>query len=194
MRMSSQMLPQFDTVKFTDVWDNAADFATEYKGSGLHVTNSSISDDSAATLYYLLYAKYANNPIANFDINQFKYKVFSIIFEYGPTWEKRLAVQKALRDLTIDDIRLGSKAIYNQAMNPSTEPSTSTLEEITYINQQNTTNYKKGPLDGYAMLLNLLNTDVTKEFIDKFKVCFKVFVAPERPLLYVTEDEEDDGN
>ena len=105
-----------------------------------------------------------------------------------------MAVQKALRDLTIDDIRLGSKAIYNQAMNPSTEPSTSTLEEITYINQQNTTNYKKGPLDGYAMLLNLLNTDVTKEFIDKFKVCFKVFVAPERPLLYVTEDEEDDGN
>ena len=190
--MSSQMLPQFDTVKFTDVWDNAADFATEYKGSGLHVTNSSISDDSAATLYYLLYAKYANNPIANFDINQFKYKVFSIIFEYGPTWEKRLAVQKALRDLTIDDIRLGSKAIYNQAMNPSTEPSTSTLEEITYINQQNTTNYKRGPLEGYSALLELLKKDVTQDFLNRFQKLFKQFARPEKPLLYVTEEEEDE--
>lgn len=114
--------------------------------------------------------------------------------QYGPTWEKRLAVQKSIRDLTADDIRLGSKAIYNQAMNPSTEPSTSTLEEITYINTQNTTNYKKSPLEGYAMLLELLNTDVTKDFIDKFKVCFKTFVQPERPLIYVSEEDEDDGN
>ena len=111
--------------------------------------------------------------------------------EYGPTWEKRLDIQKAIRDLTLDDIRLGSKAIYNQAMNPSTEPSTSTLEEITYINQQNTTNYKKSPLDGYSMLLELLDTDVTKEFVDKFKICFKTFVSPERPIIYVSEDEDD---
>lgn len=124
--------------------------------------------------------------------------------EYGPTWEKRLDIQKAIRDLSVNyadindptkpSVFWGSKAIYNAAQNPSTEPSTATLEEITYINQQNTTNYKKSPLDGYAMLLELLDTDVTKEFIDKFKVCFKVFVSPERPLLYVTEEDEDNGN
>ena len=107
---------------------------------------------------------------------------------------KEISSSKAIRDLTADDIRLGSKAIYNQAMNPSTEPSTSTLDEITYINTQNTTNYKKSPLDGYALLLELLDTDVTKEFIDKFKVCFKVFVQPERPLIYVSEEDEDNGN
>lgn len=191
----NRMLPEYSTMIFTDVWNEAGDFAAEYKSSGLYITNSKVSDDSAATIFYLLYARYGNNPIANRDVNQFKYKVFATIMQYGPTWEKRLSVQKAIRDLTVDDIRLGSKAIYNQAMNPSTEPTTSTLEEITYINAQNTTNYKKSPLEGYSILLELLDTDVTKEFIDKFKVCFKTFVQPERPLIYVSEeDEEDDGN
>ncbi len=191
--MSNRILPEYSTMIFTDVWDDAGEFADEYEGSGLYIPNSHISDDSAATVFYLLYARYGNSPIANRDVNQFKYKVFATIMQYGPTWEKRLEVQKAIRDLTADDIRLGSKAIYNQAMNPSTEPTTSTLDEITYINAQNTTNYKKSPLDGYATLLELLDTDVTKEFIDKFKICFKTFVQPERPLIYVTEDE-DDGN
>lgn len=192
----NRMLPEFDTMKFTDIWDEAAEFVNDYKSSGLYNNVAKITDDSASMLYYLLYAKYGNSPIANRDVTQFQYKVFSIIFEYGPTWEKQLSVQKALRDLTVDDIRLGSKAIYNSALNPQTAPSTSALEELTYINQQNTTNYKKSPLEGYAMLLGLLSTDVTKAFIDKFKVCFKVFVKPERPLLYVTdiEEDEDDGN
>lgn len=191
----SRMLPEYSTMTFTQIWDEADDFVTEYKNSGLYITNSKVSDDSATTIFYLLYARYGNNPIANRDVNQFKYKVFATIMQYGPTWEKRLAVQKAIRDLTVDDIRLGSKAIYNQAMNPSTAPTTSTLEEITYINAQNTTNYKKSPLEGYSILLDLLNTDVTKEFIDKFKICFKVFVQPERPIIYVSEEEdEDDGN
>ena len=43
------------------------------------------------------------------------------------------------------------------------------------------------------MLIDLLNTDVTEDFIKKFNVCFKKFVTPERPLIYVEEDE-DDGN
>lgn len=192
--MSNRMLPEYSTMLFTDIWDEAAEFVSDYKSSGLYNNVAKITDDSASMLYYLLFAKYGNSPIANRDVNQFQYKVFSIIFEYGPTWEKQLSVQKALRDLTVDDIRLGSKAIYNSALNPQTAPSTSALEELTYINQQNTTNYKKSPLEGYAMLLDLLSTDVTKSFIDKFKICFKTFVTPERPLVYVTEDEEDDGN
>lgn len=189
----NRMLPEYSTMLFTDIWDEATEFVSDYKASGLYNNVAKITDDSASMLYYLLFAKYGNSPIANRDVNQFQYKVFSIIFEYGPTWEKQLAVQKALRDLSVDDIRLGSKAIYNSALNPQTAPSTSTLEELTYINQQNTTNYKKSPLEGYAMLLDLLSTDVTKSFIDKFKICFKTFVTPERPLVYVMEDE-DDGN
>lgn len=191
--MSNQMLPEYSTMLFTDVWDNDADFIADYKESALYDAHNCISDAAALRLFWLLFARYGNSPLANRDIHQFQYKVFSIIFQYGPNWEKELDVQYRLRALSEDDIRLGSKAIYNQALNPSTAPSTSSLEELNYINQQNTTNYKKSPLEGYAVLVDLLKDDITKIFIDKFGICFKKFVSSERPLLYVTEDE-DDGN
>lgn len=140
----------------------------------------------------MLYARYGNNPIANRDITQFKYKIFSVIFQYGPTWEKELAIQYNLRALDADAIRQGSKAIHNSALNPQTEPSTGSLDELTFINQQNTTNYKKSPLEGYALLMELLKKDVTNEFLNRFQKCFKQFVRPEKPLLYVTEEEEDE--
>lgn len=190
----SNMIPQYSTEKFTDVWDNAAEFVSDYKASGLYSQTNKISDESANTLFYLLYARYGNSPLANRDVTQFQYKVFSIIFQYGPTWEKELDVQFKVRSLTDEQIRLGSKAIYNQALNPQTEPSTAVLEELTYINQQNTTNYKKSPLEGYAILVDLLKDDITKIFVDKFNICFKKFVSNERPIIYVSEDEEDDGN
>ena len=188
----TSMRPEFDTVRFTQVWDDVDSFKDDYTDNGIP---TSISIASATTLYYLLYARYGNNPISNYDINQWKYKVFTIIFQYGPTWEKRLAIQERLRALSETDpeFRKGSKAIYNQAMNPATEPTTAQLDELTYINQQNTTNYNKSLMDAYAQLWTLLDTDVTEEFLKKFQKLFKQFVKPERQFIYVTEDE-DDGN
>ena len=83
---------------------------------------------------------------------------------------------------------------YNSALNPSDAPSTGTLEELDFINGQNTTNYKKSKMDAYGQLWDLLSTDVTEEFIVKFRNCFKQFVAPDRRWIYVTdvEEEEDD--
>lgn len=185
----NSMIPQYSTITFTDVWEDVDSFKDDYTDNGIPVT---ISLASATTLFYLLYARYGNSPIANRDVTQFKYKMFSVIFQYGPTWEKELDIQSKLRGLTDEQIRLGSKAIYNQALNPQTEPSTAALSELTYINQQNTTNYKKSPLEGYAILMELLKKDVTEEFINKFGRCFKKFVSNERPIIYVTEEEEDE--
>lgn len=201
----NRMIPQYSTMLFTDVWNNAEDFVTDYKESGLYdatsasVLNNSLSDAAATKLFYLLYARYGNSPLANRDVHQFQYKVFSIIFQYGPKWEKDLDIQvkvRALSDTTPGEgIFAGSRTIYNAAANPSTEPSTGTLDELTFINQQNTTNYKRSPLEAYAMLEDLLKDDISKLFVDKFAICFKKFVSNERPIIYVSEeDEEDDGN
>lgn len=188
--MSNSMIPEYSTIKFTDVWDEVNDFLYDYQNVGIPTTIAVAT--SATTLFYLLYARYGNTPLANRDVTQFKYKVFSIIFQYGPTWEKRLDIQAKLRALTDADILVGSKAIYNHAMNPSTTPSTGSLDELTYINDQNTTNYKKSKMDAYTQLWSLLRTDVTEELLKKFQKCFKQFVAPEQPTLYVSEDEDDD--
>lgn len=190
-------LPSYDTKLFCEIYDEASDFVTDYKASGLYDAtsghlNNSLSDEKATTLFYLLYAKYANNPIANLDENQFKYKMWSIIFKYGPAWEKKLDIQNKIRELTEDEIRLGSKAIYNHAYNPSTEPSTASLEELTAINEQNTTNYKKSKVDAYMALWQIVVSDVTEAFIKKFEPLFKQFVTPERTWIYVQELEDDE--
>lgn len=170
--------------KFSDIWGEVNEFTEDYNNSGL---SGAISDDTLSTLYYLLYARYGNSTIASSDENQFKYKVFSTIFMYGPTWEKRLEVQTKLRELSEEDLLAGTRQINNHSWNPSSEPSTSTLDELPTTNEQTSTKYKKSKLDAYAMLTSLLETDVTEEFIGMFKKLFLTVVEPELPLWYVTE-------
>ena len=190
-------LPSYDTKLFSEIYSEASKFVADYKASGLYDAtsghlNNSLSDEKATTLFYLLYAKYANNPIANLDENQFKYKMWSIIFKYGPAWEKKLDIQNKIRELTEDEIRVGSKAIYNHAYNPSTEPSTASLEELTAINEQSTSNYKKSKVDAYMALWQIVVSDVTEAFIKKFDHLFKQFVTPERTWIYVQELEDEE--
>ena len=112
------------------------------------------------------------------------------MFMYAPTWAKRLDIQDKVRSLTDSDIIAGDKTIYNQALAPNQAPSTSTLEEVDYISSQNTANKKKSKMNAYNDLLMLLETDVTKEYIDRFKKLFLTIVEPSVTAIYVTEDEE----
>lgn len=197
--MSNEMIPQYSTETFTDIWDNVDDFKSDLADSpfdGCIKDGSNSGDpDNVSLVFYLLYARYGNNPIANLDITQWKFKIFSTMFQYGPSWEKRLDIQNKLRGLSEADLLAGSKAIYNNALNPSTTPTTSSLTELTYINSQNTTNYKKSKMEAYAQLWDLISTDVTEDFLLKFRKCFKLFVSDERPILFVqdNEDSEEEG-
>lgn len=197
----SNMIPRYDTKLFCEIWEDSASFKTDFQASPfagcIHYGEAKPSpetgnyNDDVTLLFYLLYGRYANNPIANMDVNQWKMKMFSIVFQYGPTWEKRLDIQDRLRGLSEAEILQGGKAIYNSALNPSDAPSTASLEELQFINGQNTTNYKKSKMEGYAILWELLKTDVTGEFLSKFQKCFKQFVQPERTFIYVSEEDED---
>ena len=62
-------VPEYDTVLFSQVWDDADEFVTDYLQAAITPT---IPQDQARLLYYLLYAKYGNAPIAFRDLNQFK--------------------------------------------------------------------------------------------------------------------------
>ena len=281
--------PKYDTKLFTEIWDNAEDFVYDYNNVGIPTT---ITDANATTLFYLIYARYGNNPIANFDEEQFKYKMFSVIFQYGPTWEKRLSIQETLRGLQLSDLvddgslhellshsgsqnslNTGSNGntrtlntaeantgtsstahtgtvgvsgqaedIKNHALNPGTAPAANAYTPLTYINDQladkatnsSTTTYNNtdtttnnlnrtdtgtitdagtvshsadaedeaenettrtlttGKLKAYEKLLELLDTDVTGEFISKFKICFKQFVVPERTFIYISDEDEEE--
>ena len=223
------MKPMYDTNLFCEIWDSSDSFLADYNNTGTEFTNQVppvISQQNALMTYLLLFSRYGNNPIANYDVNQFKNKIFTIIWQYGPAWEKRLSMQEDIRNLTLQEITQGTKTdwssegsqsqnnsgtdttINNHAFNPSTAPTTQTTNELDYIDQQqvakgsNTSTISgtdsqttgqvvtKSKMDAYAQLWDLVATDVTNDYIAKFKNCFKQFVAPERRMIYVTEDEE----
>ena len=204
---NSELYGNYRNRTFNDVWDNAKDFSDEYEEFNKDMLDSKISRQASDTLFMLLSARYGNSTVASQNEEQFKMKVFTTIFMYGPTWEKRLEIQRNIRSLKVDDVQIGGKAIYNTALNPSQPVAagegsaigegTNTLEELKYINQQNTTNYMKSKPEAYAILTQLLETDVTAQFLDKFKKLFLTVVSPEVPLWYVTDlknpEVEDDN-
>ena len=174
----------YRTRKFADIWPSADAFIQDYQASAIP---QKLKVADATTLYYLLYARYGNSSIANSDENQFKYKIFSTIYIGGATWAKKQEIQDKLREMTEDEILAGTKAINNHAYNPQTAPTTDTVEELEYINEQNTTKYKKSKLDGYALLWAILNDGVTETFLREFRYHFLVVVEPQLPLWYVTD-------
>ena len=176
-------------VKFTDIYPTGESFLSDYKTSKIP---TSISDETATTLYYLLYSRYGNSTIAASDTNRFKYDLFATIFSYAPTWEKRMDIQEKLRGLTDEELFTDHTIINNHSYNPSTAPSTSTLDELTTINEQNTQKGKRDKLSAYAMLIRTLWTDVTEQFLDKFQKLFLIILQPELPLWYATDIIEDD--
>lgn len=166
----------FTTPNFTDCYPDVEEFITDYSSVGIPTV---ISETNARTLYYLLYAYYGNSVIASTDLNRFKYNLFSIIWQYGPTWEKRLEIQTKLRALTDEELFAGSKQIANHALNPQTEPSTASLEELTYIDAQNTMQWKRSKLEGYNQLMMLLDSDVSADFLSKFRKLFRKVILPD---------------
>ena len=192
MRTYNPIDGNFYTRKFKEIFPTSEEFLTEYSESDLYVDGIRLDPKYVNILYALLYSRYGNSSISSNDENQFKYAVFTNMFMYGPTWVRRLEVQSDLSKLSIDELQRGSKAIYNTALNPGSVPTTASLEELNYINSQNTTNYKKSKLEAYGNLMDLLDTDVTEEFIRKFKKLFITIVQPNYPLWYVTTPEEQD--
>ena len=222
------MKPMYDTILFCEIWDSSESFLADYNNTGTDFTNqvpTTISQQNALMTYLLLFSRYGNNPIANYDVTQFKNKIFTTIWQYGPAWEKRLKMQEDIRALTLEEITTGTKTgwtsdgsqsqtntgsdttINNHAYNPSTVPSTQSTNELDYIDQQqvakgsNTSTISgtdnknteqtvtKSKMDAYAQLWELVATDVTNGYISKFKNCFKQFIAPERNMVYVTEED-----
>lgn len=187
-----ELRPEYSTKTFAQVYSSYEKFKEDYDALITLVSGGvqSLTEANVQATFYLLFARYGNNPIVNFDITQFKMKLMSVIATYGPVWEKKKAIQKSLRDLTEAELLQGAKQIYNHAFNPSTEPSTQELEELTHINDQNVTNNKKAKMEAYSILWANLHVDATDEYLNKFKNCFSRFVGDQCPILFAVDEED----
>ena len=144
------------------------------------------STETLTAIYYLLDARYGSCSIASPTEESFVPKLNAVIWQYAPTWEKKLDIQEKLRNLSDDDFTVGSLAIYNHAENPADKPTPSTGdgEFLDYIDNQNTSRMKKGKLNAYGELWSLLTNDVTETFIRKFQKLFILVIEPEYDTIF----------
>lgn len=179
------------TRTFSEIFPDVNSFTLAVYGSGLH--NAAFTTDSCDKLYYLLYASYGNSHIASSDENQFKYKVYTIIFNKGVQWQKSLEIQEKLSKLTEKDILSRGSNISSHAYNPGEGGIKVTDNEpiLDYINDQSSVSSQADKVTAYMSYMNSL-VDVTTDFINSFKPLFLKVVYPERPLWYVTDDDEEE--
>lgn len=201
------LVSKFNTMTFSQIYNEYLPFKNDYTTSGLCTEGFKVHygeekgtvngvttyyPDNLQILFILLYAKFGGTPIASEDVNQFKFKMWSILFKYGPSWQKELEIQERLRNLTEEELIAGAKTIYNKAYHDATAPTTGTLDELEYINEQNTSNYKKSKIGAYADLMYLIKTDVTQTLLNKFQPLFKKIISFEFGPRIASNIEEED--
>jgi hypothetical protein len=189
-RSFADIFPTFD--EFQEMWNNTT---FSYQASALNQRVPEGGKDEGPQnlmlIYELLMSRYANSTIASSDENRFKLQCMATIFQYAPAWIKRLEIQHTLHemDLASDEFLRGSSMISNVSLNPSESPEADTMSPLSTINQQNVNTQKRDKFKALAILEELLKTDITGAFLDKFRSLFRIIVAPQRPLFYTTQEE-----
>lgn len=175
------------TRTFAEIYPTVDDFKAAYD-SNPFANATNIGADDITKIYYLLFANYGNSSICSSDEYRFEIKLFSIVYQYGPTYIQKTLIQKAIREKALDDFKTGGKVIYNTALNPNVAPTTDTLTELPFINNQNTNNYVKSDAESMQIKWELMDDSLESEFLAKFKTLFLKIVNPTVPLWYISEN------
>lgn len=180
------MLRATNSKTFSDVYNDADTF---YKESNEYGFTQTISEDSTKKVFYLLTAQYGDTALLGYtNETRWKMKLFSLLYQYGLIWEKRMAIADQLAKLSLDEVQTGYQIINNHALNPQNQPTT---EELDYINEQNVSKTKKAKIDALMAMYENQKASYTKDFIDKFKVLFNPILTISDPL-YIYGKEEDE--
>lgn len=187
-RSFSDIFPSFET--FQAAWSSTtfSRQAVALNQNIPHVGSDGISN--LKLIYELLLARYANSTISSSDEGRFVLQCMSTIFQHAPAWIKRLEIQHTLHEMNLksDEFLHGSLQIFNKSFNPSEDPDAGDFKTLSTINQQDVNLQKRDKFRSLAILDELLRTDITELFIDKFKYLFRIVVAPQRPLFYETTE------
>ena len=176
----------FDTLTFSEVWPTADAFMADWEIFKVDCQLFDLTTEDVRKSYFILASEYAfSHHIGSKD--QWKYMLFMRLCEYLPYLVKDLEIQSNLLKMNLDELREGSKAIYNSALNPGTPHTTTSTKELDYINSQNTTNYKKSKVDAWASLIQILDADLVKTFLNRFKNLFIKTAYPDWDLYYINK-------
>ena len=187
----------FDNITFSEMWETSESFVNTYKQVGFPQTfegGNYVTDDDLTLIWLLLIGRFADSTIKPFNTyGAFQVRFMSRVWQHAPAWKKKLDIQNKLRSMSLESGELfeGSKAIYNSALNPSTPLPTDGSEELDFINNQNVTKHKKSKIEGLALLNDLLENDVTEQFLRRFDDFFKTIIYTGKEYKYITFNEGD---
>lgn len=174
-----------------DLYSSLEDFKTDLEGS-YSALKPDVTDNTIATTYYLIIGRYGDSPILGYlDEGRWKLRLFTVYLSETPDWEVKTDIQKSIRALTTAEIAKGSVSIFNTALNPNTEPTDTSNEELSYINQQNTSRRTLNELDALLSKYNSLDSTINDRYLDKFAKLFSKFTTRDTPLHLYIDNEVD---
>lgn len=178
------------TRTFREIFSTKEAFFTDYQNLDL---GGFSKDETVYKLYKLLWAKHANDAIFSTDEDQFKAKLFAIVFEYGGVFEKKLEILDRIQNMTDEELEKGTVQVSNSAEHPSTQPLTQEFETLRKIDHQSANVVKRSKLEYLSIQSSAMNTQFIAEFLNRFNKLFNPFPA-EDPLLYTIEGGEEDDD
>ena len=171
-------------MKLNQVWKTPNELKQALKNS---YAKDCLSDENAEVLSNLLFAKYANSRISNSSVEQFKLKMWSVVFRYGPSWEAKLKIQDQVRSINDEDLEKGD-TIISSSYDPNGQFGCSENEIYgDNLRSQSASVSKLSKLKALSQKWTMIESDVTTAFINAFKECFTTVV------IFGCPDYEEEG-
>lgn len=181
------MTTWYSTESFADRFPDYDTFAQKFNASGLNgrlLTGTEYAQYNLETIFTLLATRYWSTHFKSDNSMMAEMRVFRTIWEHGAKWQRDMLLYDKLRNLTDAELQLGTKAVHNHAEHPDTPPVNDSIQPLSFIDSQNVTSYVKSPRDRYMEMLELENSGVTKDFLDKFSPLFVDIMYPSDPVYY----------
>jgi hypothetical protein len=182
--------PMNENAEFSEVWGDSTEMLNDFRSSDLNKAN--FTDTSLRILYAQLYARHGSDHIRYMDAHQWKYAVFTIIFNEGIKWQVSRLKQDELESLTEDEILYGGKSVVNRTENPSTADSgMDDSDGLPTIDAQDVSINKMNKVIGYSGYLASLR-DVTSAFVSRFDSLFSRVIINPGTVFFRNDGEEEE--
>lgn len=177
---------------FLEVYPKYDDFEADMKEFSVFAPTD-VTEEYYKKTYYLVVSRYGDTPISGYtDVPRWRLRFWQVISEYCPQWMIKSEMQKTIRKMDISEFQEGGRVVNNVALNPNTEPNDTSLDELTYINQQNVARRKLSTIDAMRAKLSMLEDGLDDDYLDHFSKLFSKVLLTDVPLYTFKNEEEED--
>lgn len=175
----------YETRLFKNIFPNYQSFSDWYRSTPL----SDGVEDVPSLKTFTLIAFEFNDSHTSLSVESFKEHFANDIYTYYREFEATSKSIIDLMNLTDDEISIADSMITNFANIPETESSTN-IEEVDFITNQQKAINKKGKLQIKKEQLSNKRTFTVKTFLNRFRHLFIKIISPAHTFVVAEPDEE----